>query len=142
MVLATLAALLLLAQATPAVTPPPASPAAPAPAEASAVDPIITQLNALMEAWRGKAGDPLRGKLGLSQTSKSASDGEAFFWVRRAEEVGCGIDASGQMRCGTAGANANCVLAVGFDPQGKVKTWKVSGAPAACQMFVDELTPS
>ncbi|ATQ41217.1 hypothetical protein CSW64_01725 [Caulobacter mirabilis] len=95
-----------------------------------------------METWRGKSGDPLRGKLGLSQSTKTAADGEAVFWLRRAEAVGCGIDASGQMRCLTAGADATCVLAIGFDKQGKVKTWRISGAPPACQMFVDELTPS
>ncbi len=143
MLLATFAALLLLADPAPAAVPPSVPAAAPTTAPApAATDPVIARLEALMETWRGKSGDPLRGKLGLSQSSKTAADGEAVFWLRRAEAVGCGIDASGQMRCLTAGADAVCVLAIGFDKDGKVKTWRISGAPMACQMFVDELTPS
>ena len=137
MILATLAALLLFAEVAPAPAAAPPTPTPPA-----VTDPVIASLDALMETWRGKPGNPLRGKLGLSHTSKMASDGEAFFWLRRAEQVGCGIDAAGQMRCGSAGGEATCILAIGFDKDGKVKNWKVSGAPTACQMFVDELTPS
>lgn len=138
MLLTILAALMILAEA-PAATAAPVAPVAPPPADpviAAPVDPVIAQIDALMtEKWKGKRGDGLRGRLGLTHQTKPAKDGEVVFWLTKSESMGCGIDASGAMRCGTA-ASAECALGVAFEKDGKVRSWKAQGSPDACRNFV------
>lgn len=130
--LSALAIALLLAQAA-AAPPPPAGPPAPA-VDPMLDNPAITEINRLLEPWKGKRGDSLRGKLGLSYSTKTASDGEAVFRIQQIESLGCGV-IGGAMRCGPTGG-AECVLAIGFDKQGAVKTWKVKGSAEPCGRFV------
>lgn len=112
---------------------------APPPA-AETPDPVFAQINALMTAWKGKPGAGLRGRLGLSFGSRPASDGQVIFWrttvsqgtVCRNDPVG------GALRC-DRGIEAPCQLAVAFDLEMKVRTWRATGAPAACRQFVDKI---
>lgn len=110
------------------------------PPEAEAPDPVFAQIDTLMGAWKGKPGAGLRGRLGLSYGSRQASDGQVIFWrttisqgtVCRNDPVG------GALRC-DRGAEAPCQLAVAFDTEMNVKTWRASGAPAACRQFIDKI---
>jgi hypothetical protein len=130
--------------ATPASVPTPAAPAV-APATAPAVPPppmtdaqAIARVDALMTPWKGKSGERLRGLLGLSETTRMASDGQVSFWVRRSEATACGVSAGGVIRCGVIGG-AVCRLAVAFDKTGNVINWKASGAGEACELFFDDI---
>ncbi len=118
------------AAATPAAT---ATPAAP-------VNPVTAEINALLEPYRGKSGDRLRGKLGLSSGTRKASDGEVVFWmINVQQEMSCGMDlASGAMRC-LRPEPMQCRMAIAFDATGLVKAWAVTGAPDICRGFVDLL---
>lgn len=133
MLLPILAALLMLVEAPASATPPPA-PVAPVVATPPA-DPVIAEIDALLTPWKDKAGDPLRGRLGLSHSSKTASDGTVTFWKTTSESMACGVAPSGEMRCGVS-ASAECALGIAFDKTGKVKNWKAQGAPEACRKFV------
>jgi len=143
MLIPLLAALVLVLADTPAtVTPPvptPAPPTTPAVA-APAIDPVRAEINALLEPYRGKTGDRLRGLLGFSSGTRSALDGEMTFWiVSLPSAMVCGVDpVNGLMRC-DRGNPAECRLAIGFDVQKMVKTWAVTGAPEACRTFVGKL---
>lgn len=117
---------------------PPATPQV-VPVETPSLDPI-TAIDRLMETYKGKSGDPLRGKLGLSYTIRAAKDGEVVYWRTRADSMGCGIGADGVMRCGSV-ADWECQLAVAFDKAGKVTFWKATGAPEACVNFAVKLQP-
>jgi hypothetical protein len=130
--------------ATPASVPAPPAPAV-APAAAPAVPPppmtdaqAIARVDALMTPWKGKSGERLRGLLGLSETTRMASDGQVGFWVRRSEATACGVSAGGVIRCGVIGG-AVCRLAVAFDKTGNVINWKASGAGEACELFFDDI---
>lgn len=130
--------------ATPASVPAPPAPAV-APAAAPAVPPppmtdaqAIARVDALMTPWKGKSGERLRGLLGLSETTRMASDGQVSFWVRRSEATACGVSAGGVIRCGVIGG-AVCRLAVAFDKTGNVINWKASGAGEACELFFDDI---
>jgi hypothetical protein len=118
------------AAATPAAT---ATPTAP-------VNPVTAEINALIEPYRGKSGDRLRGKLGLSSGTRKASDGEVVFWmINVQQETSCGMDlASGAMRC-LRPEPMQCRIAIAFDATGIVKAWAVTGAPDICRGFVDLL---
>lgn len=118
------------AAATPAAT---ATPAAP-------VNPVTAEINALLEPYRGKSGDRLRGKLGLSSGTRKASDGEVVFWmINVQQEMSCAMDlASGAMRC-LRPEPMQCRMAIAFDATGLVKAWAVTGAPDICRGFVDLL---
>jgi hypothetical protein len=130
--------------ATPASVPTPAAPAvAPATAPATPPPPMtdaqaIARVDALMTPWKGKSGERLRGLLGLSETTRMASDGQVSFWVRRSEATACGVSAGGVIRCGVIGG-AVCRLAVAFDKTGNVINWKASGAGEACELFFDDI---
>lgn len=134
--------------ATPAAAPTAPAPApavAPATAPAPAVPPppmtdaeAIARIDALMTPWKGKSGERLRGLLGLSETTRMASDGQVSFWVRRSEATACGVSAGGVIRCGVIGG-AVCRLAVAFDKTGNVINWKASGAGEACELFFDDI---
>jgi hypothetical protein len=130
--------------ATPASVPTPAAPAvAPATAPAAPPPPMtdaqaIARVDALMTPWKGKSGERLRGLLGLSETTRMASDGQVSFWVRRSEATACGVSAGGVIRCGVIGG-AVCRLAVAFDKTGNVINWKASGAGEACELFFDDI---
>lgn len=130
MILQILLAALLLAE--PAATP--AAPEAPPPPTS---EQVIARIDALLTPWTGKSGERLRGRLGLSEGTRPANDGEVVFWVRRAEALGCGF-AGGEMRCGTLGG-AQCRLGVAFGKDGKVKSWKAVGAAEACSKFLSEI---
>ena len=130
--------------ATPASVPAPPAPAV-APAAAPAVPPppmtdaqAIARVDALMTPWKGKSGERLRGLLGLSETTRMASDGQVSFWVRRSEATACGVSAGGVIRCGVIGG-AVCRLAVACDKAGNVINWKASGAGEACELFFDDI---
>ncbi len=151
MILQALLVAMLLAQpaAWPAAAPapPPAAPAtaAPAsPAEAPAepapmtTEQAIARIDALMTPWKGKSGERLRGRLGLSESTKIASDGQVGFWMRRSEATACGIGEGGVIRCGVIGGAA-CRLAVAFDKTGKVTNWKASGVGEACELFFEDI---
>ena len=135
--LATLA--LVFAQApvaapAPAPAPTPA-PAATAPAATPPVDPVRTEINRILEPYRGKSGDPLRGKLGFSIGKRPASDGEVVFWMVKIEqETVCGV-AGGEMRC-IRPDPFQCRLAIAFDPAGLVRAWAVTGEPDVCGGFI------
>lgn len=133
MLLPILAALLMLVEA-PATTPVPAPTAAPV-AETPPADPVFAEIDALLEPWKGKSGDGLRGRLGLSHSNRPASDGSVTFWKITSESMACGVAPSGDMRCGV-NASAECALGVAFDKAGKVKNWRAQGAPEACRKFV------
>lgn len=130
--------------ATPASVPTPPAPAvAPATAPAAPPPPMtdaqaIARVDALMTPWKGKSGERLRGLLGLSETTRMASDGQVSFWVRRSEATACGVSAGGVIRCGVIGG-AVCRLAVAFDKTGNVINWKASGAGEACELFFEDI---
>jgi len=130
--------------ATPASVPTPPAPAvAPATAPAAPPPPMtdaqaIARVDALMTPWKGKSGERLRGLLGLSETTRMASDGQVSFWVRRSEATACGVSAGGVIRCGVIGG-AVCRLAVAFDKTGNVINWKATGAGEACELFFDDI---
>lgn len=140
MLLPILAALLMFVEAPAAATAPPAPAAvASAPAEPAApVDPVFDEIDKLLQPWKGKSGDGLRGRLGLSHRSQQASDGDVVFWLTRTESMACGVGPAGDMRCGSS-ASAECGLGIAFDKTGKVKNWKAQGAPDACRKFADAL---
>jgi len=152
MIVQALIALMLLAQAVPppapAAAPPPAAAAATPPSnveiplsDPAAFDLVVGEINRLMEPWKGKSGDGLRGRLGLSTTTRLASDGEVVFWTERVESLGCGKDGSGVLRCGSVDGGV-CTLGVAFAKDGKVKGWKATGSAAACVAFARKLTPA
>lgn len=117
---------------------PAAAPAAtPAPV---AVNPVTAEINALLEPYKGKSGDRLRGLLGFSSGVRAASDGEVVFWMINVEqETTCGVDPSTMaMRC-IRGDPFQCRLAIAFDKQGVVKAWAVTGEPEICRGFVGKL---
>lgn|GEM_PF-5472269 len=136
MLLPILAALLMFVEAPATTATPTPAPEATAPAAAPPpADPVFAEVDALMTPWKGKAGDGLRGRLGLSHSNKLASDGSVVFWLTKSESMACGVTQTGEMRCGT-NAMAECALGIAFDKEGKVKTWKLQGAPDACRKFV------
>ncbi|HRD27622.1 MAG TPA: hypothetical protein PLO65_04910 [Caulobacter sp.] len=141
MLVSILSAFALMLAEAPATSPapPPTVPATPAAAPA-AVDPVTAEINGLLEPYKGKPGDALRGKLGLSAGVRQASDGEVVFWVLSIEqETVCGMDpATGAMRC-LRGDPFQCRLAIAFDKQSAVKAWAVSGDPAVCRGFIGKL---
>lgn len=132
-----LAALVLILAETPAAAPAPAPAAAPVvalPAVAPKPDPVKAEINSLLEPYRGKAGDRLRGKLGFSIGKRLATDGEVVFWMVNIEQdMACGVDPSnGEMRC-IRPDPFQCRLAIAFDPAGLVKAWAVTGEPDICR---------
>lgn len=124
---------------TPAATPAPTPAAPPAPAK-PVVDPVTVEINALLEPYKGKTGDRLRGLLGFSNGTRIAVDGEVVFWIISVPpEMVCGMGAGGgAMRC-VRGDPAECRLAIAFDPEKLVRTWAVTGVPRICQDFVGKL---
>ncbi len=142
MLLQLLAIALLFAEpaATPGAAPAPAPAAAPAPAPVAPTDDaaIFARIDTLMAAWKGKNGDRLRGRLGLSTATRTASDGVVMFWQHRSEATACGVDSAGNMSCGMIGG-AECRLGVSFELDGRVKGWKASGAGEACEKFADTI---
>lgn len=137
-------ALLIAAEPAAAAAPPAAAAAAPAPAAAPSPDAppptlaeVSAKIDALMAGWKGKSGERLRGVLGLSEASRTASDGEVVFWSRRLEATACGVN-GGVIQCGVVGGTT-CRLGVAFEKDGKVKSWKTSGDPVACMLFLDEI---
>ena len=149
MLIASLLSLLLMTAdgpATAAVAPVPAPPpvvAAPAIPVKPAVDPVITEVYALLAPYKGKSGDRLRGKLGFSAGTRPASDGEVVFWELKVEqEMTCGMDPRTlAMRC-LRGEAYMCRLGIAFDRQGLVTAWFASGSPLACRGFVELLKAS
>ena len=129
-----LAALVLILAETPAAAP---APTAPAPVVAPRPDPVKAEINSILEPYRGKSGDRLRGKLGFSIGKRLASDGEVVFWVVKIDqETVCGVDpSSGAMRC-IRPDPFQCRLAIAFDPAGLVKAWAVTGEPDICKGFI------
>lgn len=129
----------------PVPTPPPAAaapaPAAAAPADAPPAPPtmeeVTARVDALLTPWKGRSGERLRGILGLSEATRTASDGEVVFWSRRAEATACAVT-GGVIQCGTIGG-AMCRLGVAFEKDGKVRSWKLSGDALACTIFLDEI---
>jgi hypothetical protein len=137
MITPVLAALVLFLADAPAAAPVVApAPAAAAPA-AAAVDPVTAEINALLAPYKGKNGDPLRGKLGFSAGTRTASDGEVVFWVISVEqETACRMDlATGAMRC-DRGEPHQCRLAIAFGADKLVKAWAVTGPPQVCRGFI------
>lgn len=135
MILQALAALILLAQAAPAPTPDVAPPApAPVAVAPQVTDPVILEIDRLMGAWKGKSGENLRGRLGLTTSTRPATDGEVVFWTSRAASMGCVADPAMGLRCGSAG-EAVCQLGVAFSKDGKVINWRASGSSEACRKF-------
>lgn len=141
-VLAALA--LVLAQApaaapapAPAPAAPAASPTAAAPAAAPADDPVRAEINSILQTYKGKSGDPLRGKLGFSIGKRAASDGEVVFWMFKIEqETVCGMDpANGAMRC-IRPDPFQCRLAIAFDTKGLVTAWALTGESEVCKGFI------
>lgn len=123
------------AATAPAATAPaatPTDPAAPKP-----VDPVTAEINALMSVYKGKSGDPVRGKLGFSIGRRPASDGEVVFWDSIIEQpTNCGMDmATGAMRC-IRPDPYRCRIAVAFDAKGILKAWAVTGPPDVCRGFI------
>ncbi len=129
-----LAALVLILAETPAAAP---APTAPAPVVAPKPDPVKAEINSILEPYRGKSGDRLRGKLGFSIGKRPATDGEVVFWmVKIDQETVCGVDPSnGAMRC-IRPDPFQCRLAIAFDPAGLVKAWAVTGEPDICKGFI------
>ena len=119
-------------QPAPAAAPTPVDPAAPKP-----VDPVTAEINDLMSVYKGKSGDPVRGKLGFSIGRRPASDGEVVFWDSTVEQpTYCGMDmASGAMRC-IRPEPFRCRIAVAFDAKGILKAWAVTGPPEVCRGFI------
>lgn len=134
-----LAALALMLAEVPAATSPPTPPPAPTPAPA-AVDPVTAEINGLLTPYKGKSGDRLRGLLGFSAGTRTASDGEVVFWMITVEqETTCGVDpATMAMRC-LRGDPFQCRLAIAFDKQNIVKAWAVTGDPEICRGFIGKL---
>lgn len=112
----------------------------PAPAEPAPMttEQAIARIDVLMAAWKGESGERLRGRLGLSESTRDATDGQVTFWLRRSEATACGVAPGGVIRCGVIGG-AVCRLAVAFDKSGKVTSWKASGMGEACELFFDEI---
>lgn len=124
----------------PAAAPSTATTPVPAPAEPAPMttEQAIARIDVLMTAWKGKSGERLRGRLGLSESTREATDGQVTFWLRRSEATACGVAPGGVIRCGVIGG-AVCRLAVAFDKTGKVTNWKASGTGEACELFLDEI---
>ncbi len=139
MLIPVLAALAMVLAETPPLVAPPVPPPAAA-AVKPPVDPVTAEINGLLEPYRGKAGDRLRGLLGFSTGTRRASDGEVTFWIASVPPaMVCGVDpANGLMRC-DRGDPAECRLAIAFDVQKLVKAWAVTGAPEVCRTFVGKL---
>lgn len=139
-----LAALALILADAPAAPPVPSAPAVPTPPAVAAppVDPVTAEINALLTPYKGKSGDPLRGRLGFSVGKREASDGEVVFWVVSVEQpTSCGMDpVTGSFRC-LRGDPFQCRLAIAFDKGGLVKAWAVTGAPEVCRGFIGMLKP-
>jgi hypothetical protein len=114
-----------------------AAPVAAPPAVAPKPDPVKAEINSILEPYRGKSGDRLRGKLGFSIGKRPASDGEVVFWMVNIEQdTVCGVDPSnGAMRC-IRPDPFQCRLAIAFDPAGIVKAWAVTGEPDVCRGFI------
>ena len=146
MLIVSLVSMLLMAAdgpATAAVAPVPTPPppvAAPAVPAKPAVDPVITEIYALLAPYKGKSGDRLHGKLGFSAGTRPASDGEVVFWEQKVEqEMTCGMDPKTMaMRC-LRGDAYLCRLGIAFDKQGQVTAWFASGSPVACRNFIELL---
>jgi hypothetical protein len=142
-----LAALALILAETPAAAPPPPPPAtAPSAAPAAAatpVDPVTAEIDRLLTPYKGKSGDPLRGKLGFSVGKREATDGEVVFWIVSLEQpTACGMDpATGAFRC-LRGDPIQCRLAIAFDKAGIIKAWAVTGPPEVCRGFIPLLKPA
>jgi hypothetical protein len=138
-----LAALALMFADTVPTAPPPAppvpvaAPAPPVPPAPPAPDPVVAEVDAVMAPFKGKSGALLRGRLGLSRSTRAASDGQVIFWViSAAQETACTVDpASGAFRC-NRGSPVECQLAIAFDTTGIVKAWAVTGVPLVCREFV------
>lgn len=144
MILQALIALVLLAQAAPAPAPaqttaPAAASATPATPATPPVDPVIAEIDRLMVSWKGKSIGQIQGRLGLTETTKTASDGNVAFWLVRSETMGCGLDATGAMRC-TSLSEGECRLGVAVDKEGKIKNWRAFGGSEACKKFVKALS--
>lgn len=124
----------------PAAAPSTATSPVPAPAEPAPMttEQAIARIDALMTQWKGKSGERLRGRLGLSESTRDATDGQVTFWLRRSEATACGVAPGGVIRCGVIGG-AVCRLAVAFDKTGKVTNWKASGMGEACELFFDDI---
>ncbi len=124
----------------PAAAPSTATTPVPAPAEPAPMttEQAIARIDALMTPWKGKSGERLRGRLGLSESTRDATDGQVTFWLRRSEATACGVAPGGVIRCGVIGG-AVCRLAVAFDKTGKVTNWKASGMGEACELFFDDI---
>lgn len=124
----------------PAAAPSTATTPVPAPAEPAPMttEQAIARIDALMAPWKGRSGERLRGRLGLSESTRDATDGQVTFWLRRSEATACGVAPGGVIRCGVIGG-AVCRLAVAFDKTGKVTNWKASGMGDACELFFDDI---
>jgi hypothetical protein len=131
MIAQALAVLMLLAQPLAPVpsAPPPEQAAEPTQAE------VFASIDTAMQAWKGKKADVLRGRLGLSKSTRAANDGEVVFWEHQLESTACGVDDSGAMRCGSIDGFL-CRFGIAFDKEGKVSTWKPMGNAEACQYFL------
>lgn len=138
-----LAALVLILAEAPAAAPPTTAPAAAPPVAAAPVDPVTAEIDNLLAPYKGKSGDPLRGKLGFSIGKRDASDGEVIFWVVSIEQpTTCGMDpVTGSFRC-LRGEPFQCRLAIAFDKAGIVKAWAVTGPPEVCRGFIALLKPA
>ena len=130
---------LLLAEGPAAVPAPAPTPATVAPAK-PAVDPVIAEIDTLMAPYKGKSGDRLRGKLGFSAGTRTATDGEVVFWELKVEqETTCSMDPKTMdMRC-LRGDPYQCRLGIAFDRQGLVAGWAASGVSEVCKGFIDKL---
>ncbi len=116
----------------------PAKAAPAAPPQPLTTEQAIARIDTLMAAWKGKSGERLRGRLGLSESTRDATDGQVTFWLRRSEATACGVAPGGVIRCGVIGG-AVCRLAVAFDKTGKVTNWKASGMGDACEAFIEDI---
>lgn len=127
------------AVAAPVASPAPAAAAAPPAAapQPPTIEQVLAEIDARMAPWKDRSGERLRGMLGLSEGTRTASDGEVVFWLRKTEATACGIDA-GQIRCGAIGGG-QCRLGVAFAKDGKVRNWKATGDAGACAAFLSEI---
>lgn len=113
----------------------PVAAVAPAP-----VDPVIAEVNALLQPFKGKPAADLRGRLGPAMAARAARDGEVNFWELSIEQpTTCGMDlTSGAMRC-LRRDPLQCRLAAAFDRQSLLTAWAVTGTAEVCRGFIGKL---
>jgi hypothetical protein len=135
--LVALAAAALPPPPAPAQSPTPAAQAAPVAAPDPAFAAINAKLDAMMADFKGKPLAGLARRLGPSESTRTASNGQVSYWRARTDGgTACGMNpATGAFSCNRAWGK-ECMLAVATDLNSNVSAWKLTGEVAACEIIL------